>query len=107
MSTALMNQEERILVQRGGLSEVVVEAAKSCTKVVSENCGLCTLYCDKQVQYESVLLEQVKQYNVISPLEELFQSMDYNSNEVQATKDYLFDEQDVVKQAHSRAEDDE
>ena len=35
-----------------GLMQSVVKAASICNKILLENCGLCTVYCDKQVQYE-------------------------------------------------------
>ena len=96
-----LNQHEddgRAVVQRGdGISELVVNVASLCTKLVSENCGLCTMYCDRQVQYESVL----EQYTTINPLDALFSKMD-NSLEVQTTRQRLFDEDSVVQQVESR-----
>ena len=96
-----MSQDERNLVQQGSFAEIVVKAASACTKLVSENCGLCTIYCDKQVQYESVLMEQ---YQLTNPLEDLFGRLD-NSTEVQVYKDFLFDEESVVEQVNSRQEE--
>ena len=97
MSTELVNQEDRALVPKGSFAEVVVKAASACTKLVSENCGLCTVYCDKQVQYESVL----EPYTIGKTLEGLFSRLD-NSSEVQVYRNHLFDEQSVVEQASSR-----
>jgi hypothetical protein len=90
-------QEERIVVQRDGLSELVVRAATVCTKLVQENCGFCTIYCDKQVQYETVL----EQYTAVNPLGELFSKLD-GGMEVQTYRDQLFDEDSVVDQVASR-----
>lgn len=89
--------------QRDGLSELVVRAAKHAQAIVTENCGLCTIYCDKQVQYESVL----EQYTTINPLGELFNKMDHNSMEVQSCRSTLFDEESVVQQVASRDSDDQ
>jgi hypothetical protein len=95
-----MSREERTIVQQGSFADIVVKAASACTKLVSENCGLCTVYCDKQVQYESVL----EQYNMGTPLDNLFRKLD-KSLEVQVYQDYLFDEESVVEQVSSRQED--
>jgi hypothetical protein len=97
-----MTPEELSIVQQGSFAELVVKAASACTKLVSENCGLCTVYCDKQVQYESVL----EQYNMGTPLDSLFRKLD-NSLEVQVYRDYMFDEESVVEQVSSRQEDEQ
>mmetsp|Transcript_27293 Transcript_27293/g.41956 ORF Transcript_27293/g.41956 Transcript_27293/m.41956 type:complete len:99 (-) Transcript_27293:248-544(-) len=89
--------DERAVVQREGFSELVVRAATVCTKIVQENCGLCTIYCDKQVQYESVL----EQYTAVNPLGELFSKLD-NGREVETFRNQLFDEDSVVEQVASR-----
>jgi aldehyde:ferredoxin oxidoreductase len=98
--TSLMSQEER-LIQQGGFAETVVKAATACNQLMIDNCGLCTVYCDKQVQYESVLLEQ---YKITGSLEGLFSKLD-NSIKVQVCRDDLFDEDSVVDQVNSRTED--
>jgi hypothetical protein len=100
--TSLMSQEERrLVIQQGGFADIVVKAAAACNQLVIDNCGMCTVYCDKQVQYESVL----EQYKMTSPLEGLFSKLD-NSMEVQVCRDDLFDETSVVDQVNSRTEDD-
>ena len=43
-----------------GVSEVVAGLAKTCNKLVMDNFGLCTIYCDQQLQYE------LDQYNTTS-----------------------------------------
>jgi hypothetical protein len=94
-----MNQQDEraVVVPRDGFSELVVRAAQVCTKIVQENCGLCTIYCDKQVQYESVL----EHYTAVHPLGELFSKLD-NGTEVQTFRNQLFDEESVVEQVASR-----
>lgn len=89
-------------MDQGSFTELAAKAASACTKLVAENCSLCTVYCDKQVQYESVL----EQYKMTSSLDQLFNKLDDNSLEVQEFRDRLFDEESVVKQAKSRQEDD-
>ena len=98
MNQQINQQEEQAVVHtRSGISELVVSVATICNKLVAENCGLCTMYCDRQVQYESVL----EQYTTINPLDALFSQMD-NSLEVQTTRQRLFDEESVVEQVASR-----
>jgi hypothetical protein len=89
--------ENSLIQQKGSFVENVVAA---CNKAMVENCGLCTIYCDKQVQYETV----VEQYNISTQLGGLFKKLD-NSVEVQVCRDFLFDEDSVVHQANSRSDD--
>ena len=46
---------------RESLMASVVKAASAFNNILIENCGLCTVYCDKQVQYEDYVQQQ---YNV-------------------------------------------
>jgi len=46
---------------RESLMTSVVKAASAFNTILLENCGICTVYCDKQVQYEEYVQEQ---YNV-------------------------------------------
>ena len=97
-------ESEKIIVPQHGVVESVVKAATTCNKAILNNCSMCTLYCDKQVAYETV----VEQYSISSQLgqlSDLFKRMD-NGTEVQECRDFLFDEDSVVQQAHSRSEDD-
>lgn len=96
-----MGPDECTIVQQGSWSDAVIKAASACTKMAVNNCGLCTVYCDKQVQYETV----VEQYNMTNQLGNLFASLD-SSTEVEAYRGHLFDEQSVVEQCNSRQEDD-
>jgi hypothetical protein len=103
MSRERMNhqEEERTIVERGSLMETMVKAATTCNKILLENCGLCTIYCDKQVQYEwmqdQYRLSQLLQKTDPNPL---------NNQEVKLYQDFLFDEQSVVESVSSRLDED-
>jgi hypothetical protein len=99
----MRQEEQRAIVRQGSFAELVVKAATACNKVITENCGLCTLYCDKQVQYESVV-EKYAMDAMGNPLGNLFNKLD-NSMEVQVYRGFLFDEDSVVETASSRQED--
>jgi len=58
-----INRNRSMLVERESLMKSVVKAASLCNKILLENCGLCTVYCDKQVQYEEKAWIQ-QQYEV-------------------------------------------
>lgn len=93
--------ESTLIQQKGSFVEkCVAKAASACNKTIVENCGLCTVYCDKQVQYETV----VEQYSISTQLGGLFKKLD-NTAEVQVCRDFLFDEDSVVQQANSRSDD--
>jgi aldehyde:ferredoxin oxidoreductase len=91
------SEENSMIQQKGSFVENVVAKAAS---TFVENCGLCTIYCDKQVQYETV----VEQYNISTQLGGLFKKLD-DSVEVQVCRDFMFDEDSVVHQANSRSDD--
>ena len=91
--------EHRELVSKGSLVETVVKVATTCNNLMIENCNPCTLYCDKQVQYEWVQ----DQYKMDGPLGNLFNKID-NNVEVQMYREFLFDEESVVEQVSSRSE---
>jgi hypothetical protein len=94
-----MSSTDVELVGRQGLLESVVNAAKTCNKLFLNNCNMCTVYCDQQVQYEWV------QENSINPMamESLFKRMG-NGLEVQVYKEFLFDEESVVEHVIDRQE---
>ena len=45
-----------------GLTGMVVDFAVACNQLVQNSCGMCTFYCDEQLQYESVL----DKYNTVA-----------------------------------------
>eukprot|EP00536_Pseudo-nitzschia_multiseries_P000058 jgi/Psemu1/299829/fgenesh1_kg.2_\ len=51
-------KNRRSIVARKGLMASVVRAASAVNNILLENCGLCTVYCDKQVQYEEYAQQQ-------------------------------------------------
>eukprot|EP00934_Nitzschia_sp_Nitz4_P001603 Nitzschia sp. Nitz4//scaffold108_size72880//48831//49172//NITZ4_005821-RA/size72880-processed-gene-0.40-mRNA-1//1//CDS//3329532687//1603//frame0 len=112
MSSSLMQEEEqmvavqqppkRALVQPGSVADLVVQAAVTANRLITENCGLCTLYCDKQVQYESSAMEQY--VTAGAGLEQLFEQVDSASPQVEEYREMLFDEESVVTSVSSRAE---
>ena len=76
----------------------VVKAASACNRLFIKNCNLCTVYCDKQVQYEWMQ----EQYRMETrQIDGLFQKMD-NSLQVQLYREFLFDEDSVVEEVSSR-----
>lgn len=48
----------RSIAGRESLMTSVVKAASVFNNLLIENCGLCTVYCDKQVQYEDYVQQQ-------------------------------------------------
>ena len=48
----------RSMVKREGLLASVVRAASAVNNALLEHCGVCTVYCDKQVQYEDYVQQQ-------------------------------------------------
>jgi hypothetical protein len=91
--------DHRELVLKGSLVETVVKVAARCNNLLIGNCHPCTLYCDKQVQYEWIQ----DQYKMDSPLGNLFNKID-NNLEVQMYREFLFDEESVVEQVSGRSE---
>jgi len=93
--------------------ETIVRAATAANNLFLKNCNVCTVYCDKQVEYESV----VEQYKIVTSsaagiesrtLEDLFKAIDTRSqHEVERCQQYLFDEESVVRQVRSRSEDED
>lgn len=83
------------LEKNGSFAEMVVKAAAGLNRLVLENCSICTLYCDKQVQYESAVMERFVTGS----------STLWTSPEVEEYKSQLFDEKSVVESVHSRCED--
>jgi aldehyde:ferredoxin oxidoreductase len=104
-SFADSSEEAALIQQQNSISDTVAQAALTCNKTIVENviqnCSACTLYCDKQVQYETV----VEQYNITTQLAGIFNRLD-NSEDVRICKDFLFDEESVVQKSNSRSEDD-
>lgn len=87
--------------QKGSFAELVVKAATACNRMIVENCSMCTLYCDKQVQYETAVMER---YVTGAALTDLFRTLDADQ-EVEEFREKLFDEQSVVQSVSSRLED--
>lgn len=107
MQSQSQDEQERrmaVLPANESFADIVVKAASACNRVITEHCGLCTLYCDKQVQYESAVMEQYVTGGSAA-LSGLFQTMDMSPPEVKDYKDMLFDEQSVVQSVSSRQED--
>ena len=48
----------RSLRGRENLMATVVRAASAVNNILLDNCSLCTVYCDKQVQYEEYVQQQ-------------------------------------------------
>lgn len=70
------------------ITDLVVRAASACNKMIVEKCGFCTVYCDQQIQYESLSKDfhHTAQHAIL----------DLYYEEVQSAKNFLFDEDNVV-----------
>jgi hypothetical protein len=53
-----MTMTSNSMTGRESLMTSVVRAASAFNNILLENCGLCTVYCDKQVQYEDYVQHQ-------------------------------------------------
>jgi len=101
-------QQHDDLALRGNFLETVVHAASMMNKVLMENCGLCTVYCDRQVNYEVNVEEWVQdQYRLsTASLGHLFNKMNPDNStenvEVKQYQEFLFDEQSVLESVASR-----
>jgi hypothetical protein len=90
--------------------DTIVNAAQVCNSLMSEYCGLCTFYIDKQVQYE--LISSAAREPAVSFPSGTFdlQSEDYfgvggrrvAARDVAAAAMMLFDEESVVDSVASR-----
>ena len=97
-------QQRELIEQKGSFAELVVRAATACNKMILENCSICTLYCDKQVQYETAVMERYVTGNGLSDLTDLFRRLEDDQG-VEEYREKLFDEQSVVQSVSSRQED--
>jgi hypothetical protein len=99
-------ESPRQLSSRVSLLETVVNAASAVNKVLMENCGLCTVYCDQQVKYEDWIQHQ---YHVsTSSMNHLLQNMNPNTHfedEIKQYQEFLFDEESVLESVASRDTD--
>jgi hypothetical protein len=69
--------------RESSLADLMVRAASKCNRIIVEKCGLCTVYCDEQIQYEVTATGLANFY--------------YNDNpQVQEARGNLFDETSVV-----------
>lgn len=103
------HEPHRQLAEKGRLLETVVNAASAVNKVLMENCGLCTVYCDQQVQYEDWVQHQ---YHVsTSSMNHLFQKVNPNTpsqnDEIKQYQEFLFDEESVLESVASRDADEQ
>jgi hypothetical protein len=95
------SDQELSIEPKGSFAELVVKAAAACNRMIVENCSLCTLYCDKQVQYETAVMER---YVTGQALADLFRTLETNP-EVEEYRERLFDEQSVVESVNSRLDE--
>ena len=92
--------------------DTVVRAAASLNNMLMDNCNICTVYCDKQVQYETTW-EAATKLEASGTLANLFERMNHHGvpqpqndqDQVQLYQEFLFDEQSVIESVSSRAED--
>lgn len=77
------------------MTELVVRAASLCNKVIVEKCGMCTVYCDEQIQYEALAQDfhNTTQTSIF----------DLYHQEVETARNFLFDEDSVVDSIIERA----
>jgi hypothetical protein len=89
----------------GSIVDTVVETAKVCNSLVLEYCSLCTVYIDKQVQYE--LISGGGRFDsLMMPSSKAFDLNDaYREEYFRHTGDSdtrMFDEDSVVESVNSR-----
>lgn len=100
----LENYEEQALIEKGGTGRIeesaIDTASSSLNDLVYSYCGtVCFLGdCEKQILFE-VEEESTPTYD---PLMQLFKRM-RNNEEVQASRQLLFDEESVVEEVSSRS----
>jgi hypothetical protein len=97
--------------------DTIVNAASICNSLVTEYCGLCTFYIDKQVQYELIAGSNASHAGFITDSylpsstfqlqhhEEYFGTMDGRQRavrDVNQAASMLFDEDSVVESISSR-----
>lgn len=104
---------------QSSLTDFMVEAASLCNRVIVERCGLCTTYCDQQIQYEftstttttptSAMMMTAAAVNnatntTTAGIANLYEEYNYlcASSQVQAARNVLFDEESVVHSVSSR-----
>jgi hypothetical protein len=98
------DDDELVISSKGSFLETVVNAASVVNKILMENCGICTVYCDNQIKYEEWAQEQ---YRVgTASLNHLFSRMNPSTPtenvEVKQYQEFLFDEQSVLESVASR-----
>mmetsp|Transcript_5731 Transcript_5731/g.14203 ORF Transcript_5731/g.14203 Transcript_5731/m.14203 type:complete len:202 (+) Transcript_5731:359-964(+) len=83
MRTTHKNKNRRSIVARDGLMASVVKAASALNNILLENCSICTVYCDKQVQYEEYAQQQ---YEVgVGAMEHLYSQLNPSAGSGPAT----------------------
>lgn len=84
--------------------DTVVETAKLCNSLVLEYCSLCTLYIDKQVQYELITGGGGHRLDDLLPYHPLAREGDNNVvvGGSPPSAMMMFDEESVVESVNSR-----
>lgn len=103
---ALVAADRRRQTGDEGWVESIVQVAQTCNKLFNaQTCRLCHVYADKQLEFEC---EENTETATYSPVERawLKTGREQNSLEVDLYRQFLFDEDSVVKTATSRDEDD-
>lgn len=85
----------------GYFTDLVVQAASLCNRMIVERCGMCTVYCDKQIQYE-VLSQELHHTAEATKAVAMTNFYYQNNQEVQMARGHLFDEDSVVDSISSR-----
>ncbi|KAG7355314.1 hypothetical protein IV203_004670 [Nitzschia inconspicua] len=95
------------------LLDIVANATSVVSKVLVENCGICTVYCDQQVQYEEWVQHQVN-VSTSSSINHVFSQRILNLNttagayhncrddDIKQYQEFLFDEESVLESVASR-----
>ncbi|KAG7336525.1 hypothetical protein IV203_015932 [Nitzschia inconspicua] len=106
------------LIEPGGLlllMDIVANAASVVNKVLLENCGICTVYCDQQVQYEEWVQQHHKCHvrtssSINHALTQRMTDLDTTAgayrncrdDDIKQYQELLFDEESVLESVESR-----
>jgi hypothetical protein len=93
---------EFAITEKGRLLDTVVRAASMWNQMIQESCGLCTIYCDRQVKYEEWVQDQYRLSTVTIGMFERTAPQPKDSSEVKRYQEFLFDEESVLESVASR-----
>jgi hypothetical protein len=101
------HESQRQVVGKARLLESAVNAASAVNKVLMENCGLCTVYCDEQLKYEDWVHYQyhVTALSMNHLLQKINPNAQFENENIKHYQEFLFDEESVLENVASRDRD--